>query len=539
MILTLIIKNYALIDSLNIDLDKGLSIITGETGAGKSIILGAMSLLLGQRADATVIQDKNQKCVVEAVFEVKNYNLKSLFEQNEIEYFENSIIRREIAPEGRSRAFVNDTPVNLSTLKEITEKLIDIHSQHDNLELNSTEFQIDTIDLFFFFFTLVNEYKSNFRDYKKLLQELSDLTEKANKEKQDFDYFQFQFDQIDNAKLNSDEQEELENEQKQLSHMEDIKNNLTKIYNFLNSEENAALYLLKEAANATKNMFGLLTKSQEFYDRIDSAIIDLQDLANETDIINNKLEIDPDRLNFVNSRLDTIYTLQHKFNVPTINDLLELKNQFAEKLQIIDSFDEKISKIKSQIEAKTLLLNDLAEKLHKKRTEEKQLFEKEIITLVQNLGMPNTQFIVKIEQTKEFNNYGKNNITFLFSANKNSDAQPITKVASGGELSRLMLAIKYIISKSKTLPTIIFDEIDTGVSGDIAAKMGNILQEMSKNIQIINITHLPQIAAKGHNHFLVYKISFDPQIHYLKELRNSLMQIVQLISKVCSKDEIR
>lgn len=505
MISSLFIKNYALIDSLNIELSKGLSIITGETGAGKSIILGAMSLILGNRADTSVINDSEQKCVVEAIFDISNYKLEKVFKKNEIDYFEKTIIRREISPEGRSRAFINDTPVNLSTLKEISKNLIDIHSQHDNLELNNTEFQTEAIDLFAKNIHTLERYKEIFKKYNSLQKELKDLEELAGKEKADFEYYQFQFEQIEKADLKSNEDKELEIEQKQLANTEEIKVNLSKINFLLSNEDNSIVDMLKEASKSAENILPYLSQAKEIFDRIESASIDLQDLANETDVLDSDLELDPERLEFVNSRLDTIYNLQHKFNVSSIDDLLKLKDDFAEKLEQISSFDDQIEQKKVEIEQTKKELTELAEKLHNNRISGKKTFEHKITYIVENLGMPNIKFVVDIQKTNKFTNTGIDNINFLFSANKSSAPQSITKIASGGELSRLMLAIKYIISQSKKLPTIIFDEIDTGISGEIASKMGALLRKMADNLQIINITHLPQIAAKGHHHYFVYK----------------------------------
>ncbi|MBN2890340.1 MAG: DNA repair protein RecN [Bacteroidales bacterium] len=533
MISSLVIKNYALIDNLSIELDKGLSIITGETGAGKSIILGAMSLILGNRADTSVINNSEQKCVVEAIFDITGYKLQKIFKANEIEYFEKAIVRREISPEGRSRAFVNDTPVNLSTLKEITEKLIDIHSQHDTLELNSAVFQTEVIDLIAKNTNILTDYQTTFKAFKRTTNELIDLQELAQKEKADFDYYQYQYEQLENADLKPSEEEELELEQKQLTHTEEIKTNLSKINFLLNNEENSVLDMLKEALKASENITDFLPQAKDIFSRLESASIDLQDLANEADVLDNDLELDPERLEFINNRLDTIYNLQHKFSVPSINDLLKLQNDFAEKLEQISSFDEQIEQKKAEIEQIRKKLTDLADILNKNRNSAKKTFEEKITYIVENLGMPNTKFDVQIQKTEEFTTTGTDKITFLFSANKSSEPQPITKIASGGELSRLMLAIKYLISKSKTLPTIIFDEIDTGISGEIAAKMGALLQKMSDNLQIINITHLPQIAAKAHHHFFVYKEeTAEKTISHIRKLSDNerITEIAKMLS---------
>lgn len=533
MITSLQIQNYALIDKLNIDLDKGLSIITGETGAGKSIILGAMSLIMGNRADTTVINDTTKKCVVEAVFNIEDYKIQKIFEQNEIDYFNTAIIRREISPEGRSRAFINDTPVNLSILKTISEKLIDIHSQHDTLNLNDANFQIEVIDLVARNSTVLNNYKSIFSKYKKAQKALDSLIETDKLSAQNFDYISFQFKTIDDAKLIEEEQAELETEQKQLSNIEEIKQNLSKINFLLNNEENSALEMLKEAAKSAENIIDFLPKAKELHYRLDSAFIDLQDLSAETEILENDIDFDPNRLELVNNRLDTIYSLQQKFNVDSIKKLIELKNEFEKQLLKISSYSEEIENKKAEIKQLEQKLTELAKKLNENRTNAKKIFSEKISYIVENLGMPNTSFFVKIEKTENFTITGTDKISFLFSANKSSEPQPLTKIASGGELSRLMLAIKYLISSSKKLPTIIFDEIDTGISGEIAAKMGALLQKMSNNLQIINITHLPQIAAKGHHHFFVYKNDTEEKtISHIRKLSENerITEIAKMLS---------
>lgn len=505
MITSLHIQNYALIDILNIDLEKGLSIITGETGAGKSIILGAMSLIMGNRADTSVINDTSKKCVVEAIFNISDYKLQKIFEQNDIEYFDTTIIRREISPEGRSRAFVNDSPVNLSVIKEISEKLIDIHSQHDTISLNDTEFQTEVIDLVAKNTSILKNYQKTFNNFKKAQEELKNLIQAKKTTDKNYEYYSYQFKLIDDAKLIDGEQEELEIEQKKLSHTQEIKTNLSKINFSLNSEENSALEMLKEAGRAAKNIIDFLPKAKELHYRIDSAFIDLQDLATETEIIENDIDFDPERLLFVNNRLDTIYELQQKFNTDSIKNLINIKNDIENQLLEITSYTEQIELKKAEIEQIKSQLNELADKLNENRNNAKKSFQQKITYILENLGMPNTKFIVDISKLNNFTSTGTDKITFLFSANKSSEPQAISKVASGGELSRLMLSIKYIISSSKKLPTIIFDEIDTGISGEIASKMGALLKKMADNLQIINITHLPQIAAKANHHYFVYK----------------------------------
>ena len=533
MIKSLVIKNYALIDKLNINLEKGLTIITGETGAGKSIILGALSLIMGQRADSSVIQDLNKKCVVEVFFDVSEYSLKELFDKYDIDYFQSSIIRREISPEGRSRAFINDLPVNLSVLKEIASKLIDIHSQHDTLELNSSAFQLEAIDLYVKNQKLIVEYSNVYKNYKKSLSEFKKLVENSQKNKADLDYIQFQFDQIYEAKLVVGEQNDLETEQKQLSHTEEIKKNIAKINFLLHTDEESIIPKLKEAKKSADEILNFLPKAAEISERLETALIDLQDLSVDTEVIENDLDIDPERLVLINARLDTIYNLYHKFNVDSIDKLLILMNDFDEQLLQINSYDEQINKKQQQISDLEQKLNSLSDKLHLNRMNNKVGFEQKITKLVGNLGMPNAQFLVSVEQTDEFLSTGKDVIVFRFSANKNSTEQAITKIASGGELSRLMLAIKYVISESKTLPTIIFDEIDTGISGEIADKMGILLKQMATNMQIINITHLPQIAAKANSHYMVYKNDKGGKTSsHIKQLNieERTMEIAQMLS---------
>ena len=505
MLKSLQISNYALIDKLEIEFDKGLTIITGETGAGKSIILGALSLLTGQRADSNVVRNKSRKCVVEVIFDIKNYDLKNIFSDNDIDYFDQTIIRREISAEGRSRAFVNDSPVNLNFLKQLSAFLIDIHSQHDTLLLNSAHYQIDALDSFAKNKAILQNYSELFSQYKTAQKQLHELKEKAQKEKADFDYYEFQYNQIAQANLNDGEQEELEEEQRQLSHIEEIKQNLALVNFYLNSEDNSVVTMLKNAVVKLSEIEDYLPKAKEFVERIENDLIDLQDLANESEVIEQDLEFDPARLEYVNSRLNTIYELQRKFNVPTVKELLDLQQDFAVKLEQINSFDDLIFEKEQQIKDLEVELDKLCNDLHEKRARSSKDFENQIINLLKNLGMPNAEFVVDIQQTKTYTETGKDAVTFLFSANKNVKPEAISRIASGGELSRLMLALKYIISQSKTLPTIIFDEIDTGISGEIAAKTGKLLRQMSENLQIINITHLPQVAAQGHHHFLVYK----------------------------------
>ena len=527
------VKNYALIDQLEIKFNKGFTIITGETGAGKSILFGALGILLGQRADYSVVRDKKKKCIVEGQFAIKNYNLSKFFEINDLDYFDDTIIRREISPKGRTRAFINDTPVNLNIIKEIGNYLIDIHSQHDTLMLNDTDFQLNVIDAYAQNHKILSDYKFNFKKYLKLKKELKNLEEKAQKEKSDFDYYQFQFNQIDEAQLIGTEQNELENRQKTLSHAEEIKTNLSKINNNLSEDEISIISLLKNSVDIAEETMPIFEKAKEIYERLNSVYIELQDLSGDVGINTEDIEHNPEQLEFVNQRLDTIYSLQQKYNFSTIKELLDLKDELEKKLEKISNFDNEISEKKIFLQTQKDKLNQIAEKLSQKRTKIFTKIEKEIINLLSQLGMPKSSFIVKNERTKDFTKSGIDNIRFLFSANSKIEAKEISKVASGGELSRLMLSLKYLISQSKTLPTIIFDEIDTGVSGEIASKVGGIMKKMSENLQVIDITHLPQVAAQGDFHYLIYKEESENSTNSnIKELseKERITEIAKMLS---------
>ncbi len=500
------ISNYAIIQELDVAFEKGYTVITGETGSGKSILIGSLNLIAGVRSDTKIIRDKNKKCVVEAVFDISNYDLKEFFDKNDLDYSEETIIRREILPTGRTRSFINDTPVNLNILRELSSFLFDIHSQHSNILLNDTAFQMNVLDVFAGNNNILTEYQTIFKQYGKLRQELENIKTLAKKEQQDLDYYQFQYDQLEKASLkNETEQEELEELQRQLSHIEEIKQNLTFISQALNNEDVSVISLLQQAKNAASQITDFYPKAAEFLQRLENALIDLQDLAHEIEIENSELELDPQQLEAVNQRLDLIYSLEHKFGVSSVKELIKIREDLQDKLFEVNTYDEKIQTLQKQLDELEKQLEQLAEKLSQNRKAVKQKFEKQIETLLIKLGIPNATFYVKLEPVGNFTQTGKNKVAFYFSANKNMEPLPLSKVASGGELSRVMLALKYIVSKKKTLPTLIFDEIDTGISGRIAAQTGEMIKEMAKKIQVIQITHSPQIAAKADNHFVVYK----------------------------------
>lgn len=505
MLQSLKINNYALINELEIDFNKGLNIITGETGAGKSILMGALSLILGQRADTSVLKEKVKKCIVEAVFFIKPYQLKNFFIENELDYEETTIIRREIADNGKSRAFINDTPVNLMVLKDLSSYLVDIHSQHESLLLGDENFQMSLVDAFAGHNELLGLYYSKYEEYNTYQSEYNKLINNAEKAKSDLDYLQFQFDQLETLKMNEGEQEELESELAKLDHAEEIKLNLSKAYQLLNEEEISIISNLKEARNAVFTISKFVKEDEDLTSRIESAYIELQDISNEIEQLNENIEFDPARIEFIRERLDNIYALQQKHKVSTIHELIKIKNDIEQQIENINSYDFKTDKLKNQLELAKSELIKLAAEISENRKKIIPELEKKIVDTLISLGMPNAAFKVKQISVDEFLPGGTEIIKFMFSANKNVSTEAIEKVASGGEISRLMLSLKSILVENKTLPTIIFDEIDAGTSGEIADKMGAIIKRMSSKMQVINITHLPQIACKADFHYLVYK----------------------------------
>ncbi len=506
MLRSLFIQNFVLIDSLDIQFDNGFSVITGETGAGKSIILGALSLVLGQRADGKSIKSGSDKCVIEATFDVSKYQLEEFFHVNDLEYDpEICILRRELFSSGKSRAFVNDSPVPLTVMKELGSRLIDIHSQHQNLLLGDNRFQMKVIDVMAENEILLILYRKEYQRYLSLKRELKDLTEKADQNRQEEDYIRFQLEQLTDAHLVAGEQEELEQELETLSHAEDIKGSLYKITELLNGEEQGSVQLIKEALSTADSLERFYPKAREIAERLRSAYIDLNDLASETDVLKEDVEFNPERLEWVNERLNTLYTLEQKHRVPTVEELIAIQDKYTEQLHDIDSFDEQIEGIKAQLEISYQELLQQAAVLSEQRKIASKAIASQLVKMVIPLGMPNVRFAVDFVARSEPESDGMDDIRFLFSANKSGELQPVAQTASGGEISRLMLCIKAMIAGFTALPAIIFDEVDTGVSGDIADKMGDIMQDLGTKMQVITITHLPQIAAKGKDHFFVYK----------------------------------
>jgi len=505
MLQALTIKNYALIDHLSIDFGKGFSVITGETGAGKSILLGALSLILGKRADLGVLRNSTQKCVIEGEFDVSTMNLKPFFRQYDLDYDETSFLRREILPSGKSRAFINDTPVNLAVLKELGQKLVDIHSQHQTLMLSDSGFQLEALDSYLGIITKVNEYKALFKQFVNLKSKLRDLEEKETLLKQEEDYLTFQFEELDAVELNKDLFNEMEERQQFLSHAEEVIAALNLMGSVLMDDENSVidkLSLVKETLSAVADFY---PKVQELLNRLESVWLELKDMADEAAAMQAKGDVNPMELSELTDKLDEIYRLQQKHRKTSIDELILLRDDFSEKLLGITSVQNNIEKLSKELDEVRADLDQKATAISGARKAGIPKLTLAVQDVLKKLGMKDAQFEVVMQPLDDFNNTGKDKIDFWFSANKGVAPGEISKIASGGELSRLMLAVKSLINEKNILPTVVFDEIDSGVSGDIAGKVGNIMKEMAEHHQLIAITHLPQIASKADYHYKVYK----------------------------------
>lgn len=506
MLRSLYIQNYALIEKLDIDFNSGFSVITGETGAGKSIILGAIGLLLGQRADVKSIRIGASKCVIEARFDISAYGMRPFFDENELEYEGECILRREVYSSGKSRAFINDTPASLGQMKELGEQLIDVHSQHQNLLLNKEGFQLNVLDILSHNEEDLNAYQALYKEWKQAQQDLEDLIARAEQDKSDEDFIRFQLEQLEEAHLSAGEQEELEQEADTLSHAEDIKAGLYRVNQTLYSDEGGLLAGLKDCLNTMLGLQNVYTPAREFAERLESTYIELKDISQEVSDKEEEIEFNPTRLEEVNERLNLIYTLQQKHRVTTVDGLLSLAEEYTTKLSAITSSEENIEELKARCESLYNKVKKQAAILTKSRISAAHEVEKQMAARLMPLGMPNVRFQVEIGTRKEPGAHGADTVNFLFSANKNGTLQSISSVASGGEIARVMLSIKAMIAGAVKLPTIVFDEIDTGVSGEIADRMADIMQEMGESDrQVISITHLPQIAARGCAHYKVYK----------------------------------
>jgi DNA repair protein RecN (Recombination protein N) len=537
MLIKLFVQNYALIKELDINLETGLTIITGETGAGKSILLGALSLILGNRADTTVLLDKNEKCIVEGTFNIDDYDLKDFYLANELDYEPVSILRREINQAGKSRAFINDTPVTLNVIKELGEKLIDIHSQHQTLMLNNNTFQLNLIDSFAGTSGMLNTYKSDFQAYKRLLKEYNELKDLSDKNKSDLEYYNFQFKQLEDAKLRNGEQEELETEQEILEHAEEIKLSLTNSSTLFSSDGIAILSMLREVKANLNKIKGFLPEGESLVSRTESSLIELDDLASEIDKISSLIEADPERLGFINNRLDLIYSLMQKHHASNLHELLRKKDDIENLIRSITSSDERLNELNKLIEVKTVSIKGLATSISEKRGGVLPEIESKITELLKQLGMPNARFRISLSQSQEFKQSGIDQADFLFSANKQIAPENLAKIASGGELSRVMLSLKSLLSKNNNLPTIIFDEIDSGVSGEVADKVGQILSGMGNYMQVINITHLPQVASQGKKHYHVYKDDDDDSTFTRIKLLSDNERILE-VARLLSGSEV-
>ncbi len=536
MLIHLSIKNFALIEQLDMSFSNKMSIITGETGAGKSILLGALGLVLGKRADLTSLKDKEQKCVIEAQFQIDNYNLKSFFSDNDLDYEPVTIIRREILPSGKSRAFVNDSPVNLNELQELGEFLIDIHSQHQTRELSEEEYQIRILDAIAGNSQFLATYQSRLSEYKQTKSQLKKLISDKESLSKEQDYNTFLLEELLAANLKAGEQSELEAVFEKLNNVEFIKEALDKSLALANEEQIGIIQNIKEVKTALQKIAGLSSEFSELNERISSVLIEFDDIANELFNQSEKLVNDPEQLELVNQKLQTIYSLQKKHQVGSVEELLEIQHDLDNKVVLADDLETAIQKMETAVQEITSDLEQMANTISVSRIKAVPVLTDKITSVLSQLGMPNARFQFDIRPTETFNAFGKDEIQLLFSANKGTDFGLLKKVASGGELSRIMLAVKAILADYSKLPTIIFDEIDTGVSGEIAHKMGDIMKGMSSEMQVFAITHLPQIAAKGQQHYKVFKsIQGESTISELK-LLSAEERIVEIAEMLSGKD---
>lgn len=533
MLISLTIKNFALIDSLEIDFSKGFSIITGETGAGKSIVLGALGLLQGKRADLSSLKDKEIKCVIEGHFSVSKYGLNSLFKDLEIEYEDITIIRREILPSGKSRAFVNDSPVNLSDLQNLTEHLIDIHSQHQTMELSDENYQMQIVDAVANNAAILSKYQENLIVYKKAQSELKSLIQQQADLLKEQDYNAFLLEELVQGNLDGLDQQELEQEYEKLNNVEFVRESFGQSIGLLSDDETGAVNRLKEVKQLLQKTSIISKEYEELYYRISSVEIELKDLSGEIESQLDSVSADPEQLNLINDRLQLLYTLQRKHQVGSVEELLAIRTDLSERVDLASGIDDKINTLEKEISKLEEVLNKYATELSISRINAVPTLVKQILEILSLVGIPNANFKFDFTTAKSFLANGKDELQLLFSANKGMDFGILKKVASGGELSRIMLAIKAILARYSNLPTIIFDEIDTGVSGEVADKMGVIMKDMSEHMQVFAITHLPQIAGKGEQHYKVFKTSDDETTTsqlVLLDYEDRVREIAQMLS---------
>jgi DNA repair protein RecN (Recombination protein N) len=536
MLQSLYIKNYALIESLEINFSSNFSIITGETGAGKSILLGALGLVLGNRADLAALKDKEQKCIIEAHFSVSNYNLKQVFESLDLDYDDNTIIRREILPSGKSRAFVNDSPVNLNELQELGNYLIDIHSQYQTRDLINEEYQIDLLDKVANNESKIVAFQSEFKQYKSLISELKKATEEKESLGKEQEYNLFLFEELEKAKLRVGEQQELEEESEKLNNIEFLKENISKVIAISNQEEIGLLANLKEVKSSLQKVAAISSEFNDLHERINVSLIEIEDIVAENETIAEKLIDDPEKTELVNNKLQNIYDLQKKHQVNSVEELLQIQEQLEQKVVKFDDIDSFIKKLENKILTSKETLDKQAILITQARKHASKVFVTQISQIITQLGMPDAQFEFEINELESFNKFGKDQINLLFSANKGSKLESIKKVASGGEMSRIMLAIKSVLTDYSKLPTILFDEIDTGVSGEIALKMAEIMKKMSHKMQVFAITHLPQIASKGNQHYKVFKVTQNNDTISEIKLLTEGERVIEIAEMLSGKD---
>ncbi|WP_375235837.1 DNA repair protein RecN [Winogradskyella sp.] len=536
MLTSLSITNFALIDALEVNFNNGFSIITGETGAGKSILLGGLSLVLGKRADLSQIKDKSKKCVIEAIFDIANYDLKSIFTKDNLDYDPQTIIRREILPSGKSRAFVNDTPVNLDSLNHLSNHLLDIHSQHQTLQLVDDSYQFKVIDNIANNKSLLFDYKSELNTYKKLKQELTHLETSLVESKKEYDYNLFLLNELQDAQLDNINIETLESSYEQLSNVETINEVMSYSKSLLNNEELGVIERLNEIKRQLSNISSYGKQYASIEERIESVAIELNDILVELDDIDGELISDPQELEKINTKLQVINNLLQKHSVLEVSDLLDIMDSLTEKIDISENIDSNISEVEGQIEKSKTRLDTIASKLSKNRKAVVPKFISNLETILGQLGMINAKFDIQLNSSETYKYNGKDQLQFLFKANKGGDFKELKKSASGGELSRIMLAVKSILANYVKLPTIMFDEIDTGVSGEISNKMGDIMKIMSKNMQVFSITHLPQIGSKGDWHYKVYKTDIDNVTQTQMRLLTHEERVVELAQMLGGTD---
>jgi len=537
MLLKLTVHNYALIRELDLTLIKGLTIITGETGAGKSILLGALSLILGSRADSSVLLDKTEKCIVEGTFRIQDYDLEDFFASNDLDFENNTILRREINPAGKSRAFINDTPVTINLMKELGDRLIDIHSQHQTLMVNDNSFQLSIIDSFAGNEALLNDYRITFKTFRKLQKEYNELKEKSDRNKADLEYHQYHLAQLEEAGLINGEQDDLEKEQELLEHTEEIKMILSNITQLFSRDDTSILSMIRDVKSNIGKISIYLPQEINIPVRMNSVFIELDDLAKEIDRLEQNTEADPKRLARINERLDKVYALIQKHRVRNVEELIMKKEEISGIIKSIVTSDERLDDLELTLRNLTESLTSAANEISGKRNSFIPEIELRITDLLRQLGIPNARFKILLSRSKELTSTGCDFANFLFSANKQTDPEDIARIASGGELSRVMLSLKSMLTKNKNLPTIIFDEIDSGVSGEVADKVGQILSEMGEHMQVVNITHLPQVASRGIRHFHVYKEEKDDStITRIKLL--SPGERIQEVARLLSGSEI-